>query len=445
MWRPGVARRIVAGAGVALTVLAVGAAAAGDPPRLRLSGELKLNLRHSWGLEYPLYVDVPPVFLPPGEDYIELATPDPGTHLEVSNLSLALDAELGDRWAGRALVHVLDLYYRNPSTMERKVFLREAWLRRGPEDRWLRPLQPDSWYLLVGKAPVFARQQVRNLESYGLWGTAVNRFEVPQVQAGGALSRHLYWRLHAGVGAPLFMRDPNAWAGNNGTNDEIPGQLDPQHGTGFPILYDARPPNAGLSGELEVGGAVGWRLAAGERTRAVDVMLWHFQRDLADEVDIQGSYYEGDLDLVDWLGVGLPVHGRHKRTDGVNVSFRTGRLIGFAQAVDEDIAGLERSGFEVELACHVPLYGLFAWGDRVVGLWLRPALRYSRIDNHFTAPPEFSAPSLAWDWRKLDLGVRAGIVRDVDLTLEVARHDMVLGDGRLLHPDEWLATLRVGF
>jgi hypothetical protein len=66
------------------------------------------------------------------------------------------------------------------------------------------------------------------------------------------------------------------------------------------------------------------------------------------------------------------------------------------------------------------------------------------VDNDFVAPRGYPGPSVAWDWVKVDLGVRVGVVRDVHLTLEYARHDMKTRRGSL-HPDEFLATLRVGF
>ena len=66
------------------------------------------------------------------------------------------------------------------------------------------------------------------------------------------------------------------------------------------------------------------------------------------------------------------------------------------------------------------------------------------IGNEFDAPVAYPALSVDWDWRKYDLGVRIGLLRDVDLTLEYSRHDMIVPTVGTLHPDEALATLRVG-
>jgi hypothetical protein len=47
-----------------------------------------------------------------------------------------------------------------------------------------------------------------------------------------------------------------------------------------------------------------------------------------------------------------------------------------------------------------------------------------------------------WDWEKTDVGVRVGIVRGTDLTVELARNRMTLLSGKVLETDELLATLR---
>ena len=40
--------------------------------------------------------------------------------------------------------------------------------------------------------------------------------------------------------------------------------------------------------------------------------------------------------------------------------------------------------------------------------------------------------------------MRLGLLRDVDLTVEYSRHDMIVPTVGTLHPDEFLVTLRVG-
>ncbi len=155
--------------------------------------------------------------------------------------------------------------------------------------------------------------------------------------------------------------------------------------------------------------------------------------------------YGGDLDLLDEAPPGPGwTDGNEKTEAGVNVEARWGRFSLFGQYVYQDIAGLVRSGYEVEAGYRFPLNGLFAVGDQPWFNWIQPAVRVSRIENDFSAPATMFAKSFGWDWTKLDFGFRVGIVRNVDLTVEYARHDMRTRTGAL-HPDELLVTLRAGF
>ena len=76
-----------------------------------------------------------------------------------------------------------------------------------------------SLYALVGKAPKLERQPFRRLDSYGLVSTAFNRFPDLQVQVGGSIGTHAYFFGQLSNGNPIFMRDPNALAGDNGTDE----------------------------------------------------------------------------------------------------------------------------------------------------------------------------------------------------------------------------------
>jgi hypothetical protein len=212
--------------------------------------------------------------------------------------------------------------------------------------------------------------------------------------------------------------------------------------SGFPILYDAKPADINPTGRFEWGGGVGARFG-GERA-AVDVLAWYFARTLEDEAKIRGTFYQGDLELLRGAGVPLPFRGDDKSERGVNLEARWGELRLFGQFVDQEIAELPRDGYEIELAYRIRLDGLFLVGETPIGEWLQPVVRYSVIDNHFDAPREFPGLSVAWDWTKLDVGLRIAITRSVDLTLEYSRHDMITARGTR-HPDETLVVLRTGF
>jgi hypothetical protein len=275
----------------------------------------------------------------------------------------------------------------------------------------------------------------------------VNRFEEIGVEAGGSLGKVVYWRAAGANGNPVFMRDPNALAGDNGTPDRIDlARLDESpYNSGFPILYDAQANDTHLSGRFQVGGGLGFRVVSDDGKNGLDVLGWIYRRELADRVAIDGSAYGGDLDMLDEAPPGPGwTDGNEKTEAGVNVEARWGRFSLFGQYVTQDIAGLVRSGYEVEAGYRFPLNGLFAVGDQPWFNWIQPAVRVSRIENDFSAPAGMFAKSFAWDWTKLDFGFRAGIVRNVDLTVEYARHDMRTRTG-VLHPDELLVTLRAGF
>jgi hypothetical protein len=51
--------------------------------------------------------------------------------------------------------------------------------------------------------------------------------------------------------------------------------------------------------------------------------------------------------------------------------------------------------------------------------------------------------SLAWDWEKIDAGLRVTVLKQVDLSLEYSFHD--IGASHPIRHDEALATLRLSF
>jgi hypothetical protein len=411
-----------------------------DTRPFRLGGEFKANFRNSRDLSSPVFFPFPPELFPVGQSGVFMRTVDPGSSLELSNLALKGEGEITSGVTAKVEVHFLDLYYRNPTSSDDRILLREAWVRFGRSPAGFGS-GGNSVYLLAGLAPRFSKQVQRRLESYGLWGTAIGRFEEPQIQLGGTLGR-AYWRAMVGNGNPVFFRDTNALAGDNGTPERAPGNVNPIYQSGFPILYDAKPADLNLHGDFEWGGGAGYRL--GSESAGADVLGWAFGRRLQETARIRGTFYGGDLKLLQGNGFPLPYSGDRKREYGVNVDGRLGGGRLFAQYVDQTIADLPRRGFEAELAWRFSLNGLFLIGESPAFNWIQPVVRVSRIHNGFDAPREYPGLSVAWDWTKIDLGLRVGIVREVDLTAEYSRHDAKTYVSTL-HPDEALATLRVGF
>jgi hypothetical protein len=430
------------GAALVLLLAAAGASAA-EPETFHFWMEAKAHARHSTDLETRLFFPFPPDFIPAGRTDIKQRTVDPGGALELSNVAFLGEGEVSPGVAAKVSVHVLDKYNRNPTSSDERVFVREAWIRFGRRPAALEGERGSPLYVLAGLAPRFSKLETRGLETYGMWATAVGRFENPQLQLGGALGRHVYWRGQAGMGNPLFFRDTNVLAGDNGTPQHVPGSVDPFFESGFPIFYDAKVSDLTTNGRFEWGAGLGVRKGGEDDAPGFrfDGLLWYFHRTLADQARLPGTFYEGDLDLLRGVGFPLPFEGDDKHDLGINVAARAGRFRVDGQLVRQGIAGLVRRGFDLEAAAVFDLPGLFLVGETPIGNWLRPVLRVSIIDNLFDSPREYPALSVKWDWRKYDVGVRMGLLRGVDLTLEYSRHDMIVRD-ETLHPDEVLVTLR---
>jgi hypothetical protein len=410
-------------------------------PSFRIGGEAKIGIRHSDAEQWRIPINFPPSFLLPGEDGVYERTPSKGTSFEIQNVALIGEGALTDGVDAMIRVHFYDLYNRNPTSSDDRVFIREAWIRIGRAFDKLEPITGTSGYLLVGQAPRFSKPLTRRLESYGLWTTAVGRFENPQIQLGGTFGTHVYWRASFGNGNPLFIRDVNALAGDNGTPERVPNsKVASPYESGFVILYDAKAQDLNPNGEFEWGGGAG--MAFSNETFALDVLGWAFGRDLAATTDLRGTYYAGDIAIFNEAPFAFD--GNDKIERGVNVDLRAARLRIFGQYVDQKIAGLPRRGYEVEAAYRIPLNGLFLIGETPVLNWLQPVIRASRIDNRFVSPASYPAPSIDWDWTKIDAGFRLGISDHTDFTWEY-NINRAKAPNRTVEPNEMLATFRVGF
>jgi len=411
-----------------------------DDFKIRVSAELKANGRWSEDDRFPLSFPFPPDFVPVGQPNVALRTVSPGSSLEVSRALVNFDVELPRSISGHVQVGFINLYDRNPTSKDQTVDVREAWVLFGKKRGSLEPLPGSSLYLLVGKAPKLERQPFRRLESYGIVSTAFNRFNDLQLQVGGSLGTRVYFAAQLSNGNPMFMRDPNALAGDNGT--EMPPDPDPALNSGFPILYDAEVEELAGDDRFEYGGALGLRLLSAEQSRGIDVMGFYYHTRLSEAAKLRGTFYEGDLDILNGTGgLSLPISGDVREEFGANLDARVGGFSLFGQVVKQKAAGLPRLGFEVEAGYRFQLGDLADKNDLFPAI--QPAIRWSQIDNDFTAPRGFVAPTFFWDWSKLDVGLRITIIRKLDLTLEYAFHDITAS--RDIKHDEALATLRMVF
>jgi hypothetical protein len=409
---------------------------------VRLSGEVKAHYRWSEDDRFPLLTPFPPGFLPVGQENVALRTVAPGSSLEVSKATLGLDVTLPRQISARVKVDFIDLYDRNPTSTDKVVDVDEAWVAFGRRQESLAPIDGTSFYGLLGKAPKFERQPFRRLESYGLVSTAFNRFPDLQLQAGGSLGSSFYFFGQVSAGNPIFMRDPNVLAGDHGTGSPPPPRPDPALNVGFPIFYHAEVEDLAFDGNFEHGGGAGVRFLSADRRSGVDVLGFYYRTTLSEKARLRGTYYQGDLEIL--RGAGIPpdqLSGDERTEYGANLDLRLGGFTAFAQVVKEEAANLPRSGFEVEASYRLELGDLA--DPRALFPAVEPAIRYSRLDNDWTAPPIFITLSALWDWQKWDFGLRATIVKGLDLTLEYSHND--IGASRAIGHDEFLATLRLRF
>jgi hypothetical protein len=361
----------------------------------------------------------------PKDDDFRFQTPDPGSHVELNVADVQLDIGYGEWLGARAKVHFEAKHRRNPTSTDQQVDADELYVRIGPYPEFLERPSGTSVFLQAGKFQKMERQPVRLLESYGLAATSFNRFEDTQVMLGGTIGRSLYWRAVASNGNPVFFRDPNALAGDNGTDAEL--RREREFGTGFPILYNAETEDLFFNTEnVQTAGAVGYRWQRDDQSAGFDVIAFHYQRDLADRAELTGTNYGGDLDLfvvtpseVPGLAgpVGLPIEGRRKTETGARVygEWHGGTVI--AQYTSQTIAGLDRQGWEVEAGYRFPR--TLGWVESI-----QPAVRASAINNDFGPAPGFPAASIWWDWEKYDAGIRVGLRRGIDVTVEATHHEV---------------------
>lgn len=413
--------------------------------KLSLDLEAKGNYRNSTENRFPVPFPFPPSQLPPGQTKGFEETVDAGAHYELSNVSVESTAAWSDWFTAHFKLDLVDLYDRNPTSTGEKVDLDEAWIRLGRETAPATLAAGSGVYLKLGKFAKLERQNDRHLESYGLVSTAFNRFEETGSELGVDLGRHFYLKARAAIGNPVFLRDPNALAGDNGTPILMHPNPDPDLKTGVDILYNAHFANFYTDGKLETGGGIGWRTADEEGRNGVDLLAWTNKRKLEKTVKFHGSFYGGDLLIIEGpFGLfPFPIKNDEKRETGGNVWVYLGGFSFFGQYVDQDLAGLGRRGLEGEVAWRFDLPLVWAVADRQLFTFIAPAVRYSRLDNDFLAPAVTPSPSFAWDWVKVDTGVRLGIYRKIDLTVEYADNRFTLKSGAKRSNNELLTTLRV--
>src|SRR5207244_11956094 len=107
-----------------------------------------------------------------------------------------------------------------------------------------------------------------------------NRFEDVGFMAGGTFGRNVYWRLTGTSGNPLYFRDSNALAGDNGVKEllRLPNP-NPRLKSGLPILYNTETEGYFLTTDhMQFGQAIGYRWQNDTQTAGFDAILIHYCR-----------------------------------------------------------------------------------------------------------------------------------------------------------------------
>jgi hypothetical protein len=404
--------------------------------------ELRANYRDSEHDRFQTRFVFPASIIPTGDPHAFEETVDAGRHTELSVAQLKLDLGYGKWFLAHAQVHGQDKYRRNPTSHDKKIDADELWIRFGDKPEFLERPERTSFFAQFGKAPKMERQPLRLLESYGLASTAFNRFEDIQALVGGSIGRNFYWRVQAANGNPVFLRDPNALAGDNGVEELKHKPLpNPKLQSGFTIMYNAETEGYFFDTDhVQWGEGIGYRWANDDQSTGFDFIAFHYRRELADREELTGTFYGGDIDLLngpEGFNVGLPITDRKKEETGARIYAEWKGVTAIAQYTKQHLAGLHRDGYEFEIGWKVPI-------GRGPVQYIQPTARVSGLQNSFRDAAKVKAspaPSFWWPWTKIDYGFRAGLGHGIDITAERAKHN--IGAPRKINENETLVTLRV--
>lgn len=384
---------------------------------LNLRWEVKAHYRDSEHNQFSTQFPFPPEALPVGESSAFLETVDSGQTAELSTINVSGKWLIHPEIAAHFKIEAIDKYERNPTSTDHKIGLDFGFIRYGDRSNPLQKPDQSTVYAQLGKFTKFERQKARRTESYGLVSTAFNRFEDSGLEFGFDLSAGFYSRFSLTTGNPVFIRDPNALAGDNGTKERRtpPNNPDPKLKSGIVILYDAEIESFDPFDNPEYGLGLGYRWESADQHSKLDILAFGYERELANNRSLHGTFYGADLDLLDLGevpgagGIRLPVNGKDKLEYGINLWYQLGNFELFTQIVDQDLASLDRLGKEIELSYVIDS----RWPVSLV-------LRYSELDADFTGHPAYPAPSVWWDWEKIDYGINIDLTNDIRLTLEYA-------------------------
>ncbi len=375
-------------------------------------------------------------------------TVDPGDSSEISRITLFSKVQFSESWLMLSKLDLVDLYERNPTTSDREIDIDTLIFRYGTKHTHGLLPEETSYYAQIGKFGKFERQEDRHLESYGLISTAFNRLEDTGLEFGVDLPQGFYGKLSYTTGTPLFFRDPNALAGDNGVEFASDPE-DPDHNSGMLILYDAEVEDFDLSENPETSVGLGYRWLNDEGSTRINALIHHNERELADTIELEGTGYGGDLDLLQVVPselppdtisapVGFVLDGDKKTESGLTLWLYHQNFAMFSQYVTQDIAGQERDGWETELSY------LYEFDDMAYLQSLTPVLRYSSLSPDYTIEGPFPAMSVTWEWDKIDVGFDYKVNKYFNLLVEHSINEFERA-GKTEDYDETLVTLLFKF
>ena len=213
-------------------------------------------------------------------------TPDPGSHVELNVADIQLDLGYGDWMAARAKVHVAAKHRRNPTSTDDDIDADELWVRIGEKPEFLaRPerhvVLPAGRQVPEDGAPAGAparklRPRRDVVQSLRRRAGARRRHDRPQLLLARA-GREWQSALHA--------RSERALRRQRHARSQVIEGKEPELGSGFPILYNAETEDLFFdTSNVQIGEALGYRWQSDDETLGFDVIVFHYQRDLADTV-----------------------------------------------------------------------------------------------------------------------------------------------------------------
>lgn len=410
---------------VTITTLFLSCIVVAKKPSVQFELNTTVNFRDSEEYRFPITFPFPAEALPVGQTNAFQETVDSGQHFEISNISLKGAWKIQTDLQLLFKVDAIDLYDRNPTSQDQTIDLDIFMLRYGKKAIAKRPAKGTQYYFQVGKFEKFERQNDRHLQSYGLVSTAFNRFEDAGIEIGIDLGSQFYAKASLTTGNPVFIRDVNALAGDNGIDKQEPpfNNPDPKLKSGVVVLYDAEIEHLNLSENPEIGLALGYRGQAEDSRWQHDFMLWGYQRDLAKDRNLHGTFYGADLDILNAGPFSLPFSGNKKQDVGINYWLYWQEFTLFTQYVEQELAGLKRVGQELELSYQFALPFSMTVGGKPLVKNITPVLRYSNLDVRFSGTDGYPAPSVSWDWQKIDVGFNIDFLYHTKLTVEYNIND----------------------